>query len=109
MTGVKFDVLIWWMGNEEKYHVLSKMAKDIITILVTTVASESTFSVGKRVIDPKRASMKTDTVDMLLCGGNWVKEMHGLKRGSVQSILEKPQDKPLEYHFGQESEIASTT
>ncbi|XP_058733902.1 zinc finger BED domain-containing protein RICESLEEPER 1-like [Vicia villosa] len=28
----KFDVLTWWMGNEAKYPVLSKLAKDILTV-----------------------------------------------------------------------------
>ncbi|GAA0153020.1 hypothetical protein LIER_11354 [Lithospermum erythrorhizon] len=31
-------------------------------IPITTIASESTFSAGKRIIDPKRASIKTQTV-----------------------------------------------
>ncbi|XP_058734244.1 zinc finger BED domain-containing protein RICESLEEPER 2-like [Vicia villosa] len=49
----KFDVLTWWMGNEAKYPVLSRLAKDILIVPVTTVASEATFSAGKRIIDPK--------------------------------------------------------
>ena len=83
----KFDVLTWWMGNEAKYPVLSKLAKDILTVPVTTVASEATFSAGKRIIDPKRSSMKTKTVEMVLCGGDWVKERYGIKKGCTSSIV----------------------
>ena len=83
----KFDVLTWWMGNEAKYPVLSKLAKDILTVPVTTVASEATFSAGKRVIDPKRSSMKTETFEMVLCGGDWVKERYGIKKGCTASIV----------------------
>ena len=83
--GMTFDVLHWWMASGVKYPILSIMAKDILSIPVTTVASESTFSAGKRVIDPKRASMSTETVEMLLCGGDWVKEMYGLKKGCGKS------------------------
>ncbi|GAA0154687.1 hypothetical protein LIER_12598 [Lithospermum erythrorhizon] len=66
----KFDVLQWWMVNEAKYPVLSKLEKNVLSIPVTTVASEGTFSAGKRIIDPKRAFMKVKTVEMLLCGGD---------------------------------------
>ncbi|GAA0138866.1 hypothetical protein LIER_00526 [Lithospermum erythrorhizon] len=107
--GVKFDVLTWWMANEAKYHILSTMAKDILSIPITTVALEATFSAGKRVIDLKRASMTTKTVEMLLCGGDWIKEMYGIKRGQSQSILEALADDPLEFHFGEERVTTSTS
>ena len=74
-----FDALVWWKGNEGKFKVLSKMARDILSIPITTVASESTFSAGGRVIDKKRASMKRETVEVLLCGGDWVKEAYGIR------------------------------
>ncbi|XP_058728425.1 zinc finger BED domain-containing protein RICESLEEPER 1-like [Vicia villosa] len=104
----KFDVLTWWMGNEAKYPVLSKLAKDILTVPVTTVASEATFSAGKRIIDPKRSSMKTKTVEMVVCGGDWVKEKYGIKKGCTASILEEPQDEPLTYHFGEDLGVSFT-
>ncbi|GFZ15577.1 hypothetical protein Acr_24g0017670 [Actinidia rufa] len=46
------------------------------------VASESTFSAGGRVIDPYRASLSTETVQMLLCGADWVRAFYGIKKGS---------------------------
>ena len=63
-----FDVLEWWKANNSKYRVLSKMACDIISIPVTTVASESAFSAGSRVIDQYRTSLGADTTQVLLCG-----------------------------------------
>jgi len=47
----KFDVLKWWSQLCSKFPVLSRMAKDIFGIPITTVASESTFSVGGRILD----------------------------------------------------------
>jgi hypothetical protein len=47
------------------------------------VSSESTFSVGGRVIDPHRTSLAPETVKKLLCGGDWVKAMYELKGGSI--------------------------
>ncbi|KAL0334153.1 UNVERIFIED_CONTAM: Zinc finger BED domain-containing protein RICESLEEPER 2 [Sesamum angustifolium] len=40
----EFDVLEWWRVNSVKYKILSFMARDILAIPITTVASEATFS-----------------------------------------------------------------
>ncbi|XP_057473813.1 zinc finger BED domain-containing protein RICESLEEPER 1-like [Actinidia eriantha] len=77
-----FDALEWWKINNLKYRILSKMACDILSIPITSVASESTFSAGGRVIDPYRASLSTETVQMLLCGADWVRAFYGIKKGS---------------------------
>ncbi|XP_042944767.1 zinc finger BED domain-containing protein RICESLEEPER 2-like [Carya illinoinensis] len=61
-TDAKFDALEWWKVNNLKYKILSKMARDILAIPISTVASESTFSAGGRVIDPYRASLSIETV-----------------------------------------------
>ncbi|KAG2670709.1 hypothetical protein I3760_14G100000 [Carya illinoinensis] len=74
-----FDTLEWWKVNDLKYCILSKMSCDILSIPITTVASESAFSASGRVIDPYRASISVETVEMLLCGANWVQVLHGLK------------------------------
>ncbi|GAA0178633.1 hypothetical protein LIER_42179 [Lithospermum erythrorhizon] len=80
----RFDVLEWWKVNEPKYS--SKMAKDILSIPITTFASESTFSAGGRVIDDRRASMKPETVEVLLCAADWVRTRHELKGKVNQTI-----------------------
>lgn len=48
----KFDILSWWKNNCAKYPILSLVAKDVLAILVSTVAFESTFSTGGRILDP---------------------------------------------------------
>nr|GEV06843.1 hypothetical protein [Tanacetum cinerariifolium] len=75
-----FDVLAWWRANSLRYRILSRMARDILTIPITTVASEATFSAGSKVIDTYRASLAPETVEVLLCGGDWCRSLHGLKR-----------------------------
>jgi hypothetical protein len=49
-----------------------------LQIHITTVALESTFSTGGRVIDPYWASLSTVQI-MLVCGAHWVWKLHGLK------------------------------
>jgi hypothetical protein len=49
-----FDVLAWWKYNALKYRILSKMTRDILPIPISTIASESSFSAGGRVIESHR-------------------------------------------------------
>lgn len=50
------------------------MASDILAILVSTVASESAFSTGSRVIQKKRTCLKPYTIQALICLQDWLKE-----------------------------------
>ena len=79
-SDANFDALIWWKSNALKYHILSKMARDLLVVPISTVASESSFSVGGRVIEPHRALLLTDTVQVLLCGSDWGRALHGIKK-----------------------------
>lgn len=85
-----FDALEWWKVNTLKYRILSTMARDILAIPITTVASEATFSAGGRVIDTYRASLSPDTVQVLLCGEDWCRSLHGIKRKNNEK-------KPVEF------------
>ncbi|KAJ1701202.1 hypothetical protein LUZ63_000981 [Rhynchospora breviuscula] len=71
--GRPFDVLVWWCQNCSKFPILSKLAKDVLCIPVTTVASESAFSAGGRVLDDYRSSLSKDMVELLVCGGDWLR------------------------------------
>ena len=43
-----------------------------LSITVSTVALESTFSVGGRVIDQFRNALKPDVVEALVCSKDWL-------------------------------------
>ena len=62
------------------------MARDILAIPITTVASEATFSVGSRVIDTYCTSLAPETVQALLCGGDWCRNLHGVKKKNKVSL-----------------------
>ena len=82
----KFDALEWWKANSLKYRILSKMARDILAIPITAVASEATFSAGSKVIDTYRASLAPETVQALLCGGDWCRNLDGVKKKNKVSF-----------------------
>ncbi|KAG5565732.1 hypothetical protein RHGRI_001598 [Rhododendron griersonianum] len=67
-----FDILVWWKTNSNKYPILSKLARDVLAVPVSTVASESAFSTGGRVLDPFRSSLSPSMVETLVCTQNWL-------------------------------------
>ncbi|XP_027077037.1 zinc finger BED domain-containing protein RICESLEEPER 2-like [Coffea arabica] len=85
-ANANLDVLGWWKGERLRFPILSRMVADILSVPVTIVASESTFSTGGRVIADRRASMSVETVQMLLCGNDWIRNFHGLKNKSRESL-----------------------
>ncbi|KAL6179191.1 hypothetical protein ACLB2K_050707 [Fragaria x ananassa] len=69
----EFQLLLWWKLNGSKYPNLAAVAKDVLAIQVSTVASESSFNTRKRVIDPHRSSLTPKSVEALICLQNWLK------------------------------------
>jgi len=67
-----YDVLGYWKQNESRLPVLSQMARDILAIPLSTVASESAFSVGGRVLDAYRGSLKPKTVEAIIFLRDWL-------------------------------------
>uniref|UniRef100_A0A1U8ASB8 Zinc finger BED domain-containing protein DAYSLEEPER-like n=1 Tax=Nelumbo nucifera TaxID=4432 RepID=A0A1U8ASB8_NELNU len=60
------DVLEYWSKSSLRYLELASMARDILVIPISTVASESTFSIGKKVINLWRSSLKFKTIQALI-------------------------------------------
>ncbi|GJV26804.1 zinc finger BED domain-containing protein RICESLEEPER 2 [Tanacetum coccineum] len=68
-----FDILTWWKLNSPRFPIVSRMAKDILCIQVSTVASESAFSASGRVLDPYRNSLAPNIVEALVCTQDWIR------------------------------------
>ena len=68
----KINVLNFWRSQKYRYPELANLAKDLLCVPVTTVASESAFSLGGRILDQYRSSMLPDTAEALICSRNWL-------------------------------------
>ena len=64
---VNFEILGWWRDNYSRYQVLSKVAMDMLVVLVSTVASKSAFSTKGHIVDPFRSSLFPFMVQNLVC------------------------------------------
>jgi len=67
-----FDILSYWTNNTDKYPILSQIARDMMAIQVSTVASESVFSGAGWIIDPYRNRLDLEIVQALICTKDWV-------------------------------------
>ena len=66
-----FEILTWWKNHELQFPVLAKIVKDILVVTASTIASESAFSAGRRVLDEKRSSLSPDVVKICVCKKDW--------------------------------------
>lgn len=54
-----------------RYPELASMARYILAIPVSSVASESAFSMSRKVITHNRSSLKPKTVEAIMCLQDW--------------------------------------
>ena len=73
--------------------MLSKVAKDVLAVLVSTVASESAFSIGGHIVDPFRSSLSSLMVQNFVCSQNWLQAIvpisHRQSRDDVEALEEE--------------------
>lgn len=102
-----FNILNWWKENSERYKILSIIAKDVLAIQVSTVASESAFSTSGRILDPFRSSLSPEMVEALVCTQSWLKgQQGGLKLDNYVDDSHSYQflEEKKEHEHGKESE-----
>ncbi|XP_073059682.1 zinc finger BED domain-containing protein RICESLEEPER 2-like [Primulina eburnea] len=68
------DILLWWKVNSPIFPILDEMARDVLAIPISNVASESAFSTGGRVLDSFRSSLTPKLVQTLVCLQDWLRK-----------------------------------
>ncbi|KAJ0676469.1 putative HAT dimerization domain, ribonuclease H-like superfamily [Helianthus annuus] len=84
---IRFDILKWWKQNAIRFLVVSRMARDILAIQISTVAFESAFSTSGRVLDAYRTRLSTNIVEALICTQDWVRKSRKPILDDVDDIL----------------------
>lgn len=82
-----FDILSWWKNQIKEYPIMAQIARDLLVVQVSTVASEFAFSSGGRVVDPFRSRLDPEMVEALICTKDWVaSERRGILVGFVSLV-----------------------
>ena len=69
----KFEILEWWKSNCARYRILFQIARDVLSVHVSIVASESAFSTGGRILDQFHSSLTPKVVECLICTHDWLR------------------------------------
>jgi hAT family C-terminal dimerisation region len=67
------DILAWWKLKAPKYLILARLTRDILAILISTVASESCFSTSSRKLNTVRNSLNNESIEALVCAQDWLR------------------------------------
>ncbi|BAF22021.1 Os07g0582100 [Oryza sativa Japonica Group] len=87
-----FNILSWWQQHKLTYPVLSILAKDVMTVPISTISSESTFSLTGRIIEDRRRRLNPRLVEILAVIKDWeladAKGQHTTENVELQNAYE---------------------
>ena len=89
----KFNIVGWWCDHAPQFPTLSLVARECLVVPASTIASESAFSAGGRVLDEKRARLAPETIRMCVCKNDW--DMAELRLQGSESPPSNPKDDPM--------------
>jgi len=61
------NILDWWKAREQQFPLLAAMARDLLSVQASTVASESAFSTSGRVLSIRRTRLTPESLEMCIC------------------------------------------
>uniref|UniRef100_A0A7N2RC21 HAT C-terminal dimerisation domain-containing protein n=1 Tax=Quercus lobata TaxID=97700 RepID=A0A7N2RC21_QUELO len=66
------NVMGYWKSHSNHFPELSLMARDILSIPITTIASEFAFNIGGCILNKFRSSLLPQIAEALLCARDWL-------------------------------------
>jgi len=72
IEGYYKNPLEYWKCKGHKYGILERMARDVFSIPIITVASESAFSPGSSILNKYRRCMVSENLQALALSHNWL-------------------------------------
>ncbi|PKA61305.1 Putative AC transposase [Apostasia shenzhenica] len=68
----KLDILAYWKGNQFRYPEVSAMARDFLSIPISTVTLENAFDESGRVLDQHLSALNPDILEAFICTRDWL-------------------------------------
>uniref|UniRef100_A0ACD5U206 Uncharacterized protein n=1 Tax=Avena sativa TaxID=4498 RepID=A0ACD5U206_AVESA len=86
----EFDILKWWSANSSTYPTLVAIAHDVLAVSASTVASESAFSMGGRILTDFRSRLSVKSVEALICSQDWYRgsDSHWRRMGAITDLVD---------------------
>jgi hAT family C-terminal dimerisation region len=72
MKDDQIDILEYWKRNATAYPILAMMARDVFTMYVSIVPSESCFSSANRILTDKCIKLGSKLFEQLMCNKDWI-------------------------------------
>ncbi|VFQ96585.1 unnamed protein product [Cuscuta campestris] len=69
---VDFDVLGWWKRNEHMFPCLGMLARQVLSVPVSTVAVEREFSASGNILTDFRSCLSAEYLETLVCNQDWL-------------------------------------
>ncbi|RLM93594.1 zinc finger BED domain-containing protein RICESLEEPER 2-like [Panicum miliaceum] len=88
----EFDILKWWKLNAVKYPTLSRMARDVLAIPVSTIGRGSIFSSARteaRMLDDYQSSLRPETLEALFCAKDWLQNSPPALKSPSSTLAKK--------------------
>ncbi|VFQ61985.1 unnamed protein product [Cuscuta campestris] len=81
---VDFDVLGWWKRNEHMFPCLGMLARQVLSVPVSTVTIEREFSAGGNILTDYRSCLNAESLETLVCNQDWLLARRRAQESSYQ-------------------------
>lgn len=68
-----FDILMWWKVNEPRFPILAEMARHVLVIPISSIASECAFNTSGRILAPFRSPLTLKLVHSVIYHQDWLR------------------------------------